>query len=78
MLNFPHHIRAKMSMIAFSRGSVKFYDVINIEHQVFWKPKIRAKWGKRTILYCLLLCPLLDIPIGLILSVHGIQVKRGK
>ena len=28
MLNFPHHIRANMSMIAFSRGSVKFYDVI--------------------------------------------------
>ena len=31
-VEFSHHIRAKISMIAFSRGSMKFYDVFNIEH----------------------------------------------
>ena len=31
-VEFSHHIRANISMIAFSRGSVKFYDVFNIEH----------------------------------------------
>ena len=31
-VEFSHHIRAKISMIALSRGSVKFYDVFNIEH----------------------------------------------
>ena len=35
-VEFSHHIRTqvKMSMTAFSRDSVKFYDVFNIEHQV--------------------------------------------
>ena len=31
-VEFFHHIRANIYMIAFSRGSVKFYDVFNIEH----------------------------------------------
>ena len=31
-VEFSHHIRAKISIVAFSRGSVKFYDVFNIEH----------------------------------------------
>ena len=31
MFNFPITFGAKISMIAFSRGSVKFYDVFNIE-----------------------------------------------
>ena len=31
-VEFSHHIRAKISIIAFSRGSVKLYDVFNIEH----------------------------------------------
>ena len=41
-VKFSHHIRAKISMIAFSRGPVKCYDVFHIEHQVGTGESIRG------------------------------------